>query len=97
MTAPIEVPTRCDGVRPASASAFQAPRQARLFAPPPPKTPTTLLTRAGIVSAIHHPAGAPFGRPVIAPLLVRRLRHDGWHLGGDALVVQRHVRDVARV
>src|SRR6267378_7089865 len=46
ITAPIEVPTRCDGVRLTSASAFQAPAQASDFAPPPPKTPTTLTPRA---------------------------------------------------
>src|SRR5437763_16804337 len=55
------------------------------------------FSRPRIVSAIHHPTGPPFGRPVIPPLFVGRLRHDRRHLGGDALVVQCHVGDVAGV
>src|SRR6266704_1424027 len=96
-TAPIEVPTTWEGVRPASSSALQAPAWANDLAPPPPKTATTLLSGTSVVPAIHHPTRAPFGRPVIPPLLVRRLRHDRRHGGRHAQVVERHVGDVARV
>src|SRR5947199_6771931 len=115
-----------------SRRAFHAPAWARVFAPPPPKTATTLmnaergtrnaehqrerraagrpstsvppsafrvptsLPRPRIIPAIHDPTGSPFRRPVIPPLLVRRLRHDRRHVRGHALLVERHVRHVAR-
>src|SRR3989449_11351876 len=108
------------GRRPASRRAFQAPAWARDFAPPPPKTATTLmnadrgtrnaehqcerraagrpatldppsafrvptsLPRTGVISAIHDPRGAPFGSPIIPPLLVGRLGHDRRHTAGHA-------------
>src|SRR6266581_6120002 len=86
-----------EGWRPASRRAFHAPAWARLFAPPPPNTATTLLTGARIVSPIHHPRRAPFGRSVVSPLLIGRLGHDRRHSGGRALVVERHVRHVAGI
>src|SRR2546425_3060440 len=85
MTAPIDVPTMWEGRRPASRRAFQAPAWARLFAPPPPKTATTLLTGARVVSPIHHSTGAPLGGPVVPSLLVRRLGHDRRHVARHAL------------
>src|SRR2546422_8360474 len=50
-----------------------------------------------IVSPIHHPARAPFRRPLIPPLLVGRLGHDRRDRGGPAVVVERDVGHVARV
>src|SRR5690242_21097209 len=86
-----------EGRRPASRRAFQAPAWARLFAPPPPKTATTLFTGARVVPPVHHPAGPPLGGPVVAPLLIGRLGHDRRHFARDTRVVERHVGDVARV
>src|SRR5438128_9079200 len=86
ITAPIEVPMMWQGRRPASRRAFQAPAWARVLAPPPPNTATTLFTGARGVSPIHDPSGAPFRRPVVAPLFVGRLGHDRRHLGGHALL-----------
>src|SRR5438034_9526178 len=86
-----------EGRRPASRRAFHAPACARLFAPPPPNTATTLLTGARIESPIHHPRRAPLRRPVIPPLLVRRLGHDRRYLRRHALLVERHVRHVAGI
>src|SRR5438046_956432 len=82
---------------PASRTAFHAPAWARLFAPPPPNTATTLLTGARVESPIHHPRRAPLRRPVISPLLVRRLGHDRRYLRRHALLVERHVRHVAGI
>src|SRR3989442_1858952 len=50
-----------------------------------------------IVSPIHHPARAPFGCSLEAPLLVRRLGHDRRDRGRPALVVERDVGHVARI
>src|SRR5205809_5255295 len=86
-----------EGWRPASRRAFHAPAWARVFAPPPPKTATTLLTGARIESPVHHPRRAPLRRPVIPPLLVRRLGHDRRYLRRHALLIQRHIRHVARI
>src|SRR6266571_1732105 len=52
---------------------------------------------SGVVSPIHHPTRAPFGRSLEAPLLVRRLGHDRRDRGGPAVVVERDVGHVARV
>src|SRR3989454_12488957 len=86
-----------EGRRPASRRAFHAPAWARVFAPPPPKTATTLLTGARVESPVHHPRRAPLRRPVIPPLLVRRLGHDRRYLRRHALLVERHVRHVAGI
>src|SRR2546428_2739136 len=50
-----------------------------------------------IVSPIHHPARAPFGCSLEAPLLVRRLGHDRRDRGRPAVVVERDVGHVARI
>src|SRR5437667_12158226 len=55
------------------------------------------LTGSGVISAVHHPAGSPFGRSLEASLLIRRLGHDRRDLCRPAVVVERDVGDVARV
>src|SRR6266480_3685514 len=52
---------------------------------------------ARVESPIHHPRRAPLRRPVISPLLVRRLGHDRRYLRRHALLVERHVRPVAGI
>src|SRR3989475_596772 len=115
-----------EGRRPASRRARQAPACATDFAPPPPKTATTLVIAdcrlrivdwmndrrihnpksairnrsfpgARVESPVHHPRRAPLRRPVIPPLLVRRLGHDRRYLRRHALLVERHVRHVAGI
>src|SRR3989475_12960660 len=55
------------------------------------------LTGARVESPIHHSRRAPLRRPVIPPLLVRRLGHDRRYLRRHALLVERHVRHVAGI
>src|SRR5207245_7347080 len=52
---------------------------------------------SSVVAPVHHPARAPFGRSLEAPLLVRRLGHDRRNRGRPAVVVERDVGHVARV
>src|SRR2546427_6726386 len=47
------------------------------------------LTGARVESPIHHSRRAPLRRPVIPPLLVRRLGHDRRYLRRHALLVER--------
>src|SRR5437879_8057232 len=85
------------GIRSACSSALKAPACASAFAPPPDKTSTTLLTPALVVAAFHHPFRPPFGRPIVAPFLVRSLGHDRLDFRRPAVLVERDVRDIARI
>src|SRR5690349_14559456 len=67
-TAPIDVPTMCEGVRPFSRSAFQAPTWARDFTPPPEKTATTLLATALIEPVLRDAVGPALHGPLVAAL-----------------------------
>src|SRR5689334_18867536 len=49
------------------------------------------------IPPIHHSPSAPFGSPIVASLLVRRLGHDRGDFRRHAFVVERHVGHVTGV
>src|SRR6266542_2202768 len=80
-TAPMDVAMMWLGTRLACSSARNAPACASALAPPPDRTRTTLLTPPLLV----------------APLFIRRLRHDRRDFRRPAVLVERDVGDVTRI
>src|SRR6266487_145009 len=96
-TAPMDVAMMWLGTRFACSSARNAPACASALAPPPDRTRTTLLTPPLVVAPFHHPVGAALRGAVVAPLFIRRLRHDRRDFRRPAVLVERDVGDVTRI